>query len=740
MERRTQWLVFTMTAGALLSGAWVGCGTASPPDAPTLDAVPILTNRNPLTLTGLAEPSAQVLVRGGAGNPVDAIAGPDGRFRVEATLHADVENVLLVSQSVGGVEGMTRTVRVRHDGVAPSPPSLDPVASPTRRLTHRLRGTTEPNATVLVTGGIEDASIGADESGRFELNVTLAESGAAVEHTLAVVARDVAGNVSEPTILAIVYDPTIALEAPSLDPFAGFTSASTITLTGLAEPGVGLRAIGGTDAIATADDEGRFEVTVGLRPNQRNEVLVFATRGADTSAPSTAVIVHDDRAPETPNLDPQPSPTGATRIALTGEAEPLTTIVVTGAASAASGTVDEAGRFAIDVDLRADDTHELSVIARDAAGNASEPALLTLVQDSTLEMPISIEPVMSPTRDPGVRLRGHATPVVAIEITGGAESVTVTSDDAGQFEALVALRTNARNELRVTRPGSGIETIVVVVHDDLAPDAPTVHEVPSPTGNRTITVSGMSEPFARVSVSGGTSPVATTAGMDGGFAVDVAIAADAETMLSVIATDRAGNSSSPSRLTVRHSSSVPAAPRVDEPSPRPTSAAMLVITGRVPSPGAAIDVIVRGGASEARADTDASSGAFRIEVPLRANTLNELAVLSVEGAIESPPTLVNVVHDSLPPDPADTARITVRGGTCIAGVPTGGTASGSMGSVEARATVRVENVTRASNATTTATDGGSFSVGIPTCAGHVIRIRLTDAAGNASTPVEVTAM
>ena len=55
---------------------------------------------------------------------------------------------------------------------------------------------------------------------------------------------------------------------------------------------------------------------------------------------------------------------------------------------------------------------------------------------------------------------------------------------------------------------------MVIEHDDTPPDAPTLNDVPSPTGNTTVRISGTTEALARLSISGGTAPVMGTAATD----------------------------------------------------------------------------------------------------------------------------------------------------------------------------------------------------------------------------------
>jgi len=72
--------------------------------APSVDSPGELTNQNPLTLSGSAEASATIQIRGGADAVVETTATGDGSFEVSVPLRADAENTLLVSQVVDGAE------------------------------------------------------------------------------------------------------------------------------------------------------------------------------------------------------------------------------------------------------------------------------------------------------------------------------------------------------------------------------------------------------------------------------------------------------------------------------------------------------------------------------------------------------------------------------------------------------------------------------------------------------------
>ncbi|MGE0791230.1 MAG: Ig-like domain-containing protein [Sandaracinaceae bacterium] len=722
---------------ALALGA---CENPAEPAAPTLSAVPALTNQDPLRIEGTAEAGALVQVRGGVGVS-EGTADPSGAFAIDVALTHDQENVLLVSQVLDGVESSAAMARVTHDGMAPSAPSLDDPVTPTRVAMPQLRGMAEVGATIEIEGAMEPASgvVGAD--GRFAIDVALATSATdMVENELSAVAIDPAGNRSAAADVTIVFDPNLPVEAPMFDDPPAFTNQGTLTLTGSAEPGVGISVAGGaTDGSAVAGGDGTFSVDVGLRPNAANTLLAFAVSGVEVSPAVTLRIEHDDMAPDAPSLDAQASPTGATTIRLTGQTEPFASLEVTGGAAMATGTADDAGAFSLDVMLTADASNDLMIVAIDRATNRSDAVSLSIVQDSTLEAPITVDPVMSPTAIPTVTLSGTAAANVMIEIDGGAASASAMSDGDGAWTSDVMLTHNARNELRVHRMGSTVETLVTIEHDDIAPGAPALNGLASPTNSTRIAVTGTTDPLARVSVTGATATASATAAADGRFQVDVVIATDAETTLNVIATDRAGNASIPSTATVMNSSSIPAAPTLDETNPPPTNMASYVVTGRVASPGSGVEAVVRGGVAEVTASTDASSGAFSATVMLPANATSMLHVVSREGAIESSEAVVSVTHDDIAPAAPIAGSMNASAGTCLAGIATGGNVAGAMGSVEGRARVQVENVTRSRTATASATDMGSFTVSLPSCNGDVIRVIAVDAASNPSAATEINA-
>lgn len=724
--------------------ALAACNGTTPPasmvDAPTIDATPMRTNQSPLTITGHGLAGATLQVRGGADPVASATVGGDGAFSVMVALRANASNTLVFSQTSGGAESTSVMRTIVHDGTAPMTPVLDPLVSPTRRTTASVRGRTEAGARLAVTGGMAPVMGTADSTGRFTLMIPLTTSATVpVPNALSLVATDDVGNATAPLSFSITYDPTLAVEAPLVDAIPP-TNDVRVNVTGTAEAAVTITIAGAVDAASgTTDATGAFSIPVELHPNASNALFVFAVSGGMTSAAAPLTVIHDDVPPSSPSIDPQASPTSLETLTITGTSEPGATLSVTGGAGAATATADASGTFSVEVDLTVDATNDLLVVASDAATNASEPATLSIVQDSTLDAPVVIDPVASPTATSPVHVTGRTEPSAMVQIVGGVSQVDVMADASGVFGADVMLHPNESNELHAHRAGSGADTIFVIVHDDVAPAAPTVSSIASPTGATSVVVAGTTEPRVHMSVTGGVSAVTGNADDLGNFALGVSLATDTTSTLAVVATDRAGNSSPATTLVVQQSTSTPAAPILDQPAPPPTRIATYHLTGRVATPGTGITVDVAGGATAASGPADPSTGVFAIDVMLMPNASSTLDVTSTQGTITSPPARVVVVHDSVAPIAPTASAITARAPaltTCLLRRTT--TVSGTAGSVEARSTVRITNTTAAANVSASATDTGTFSGTLNACPGDVLSITATDAAGNASTATTVT--
>ncbi|NIR40422.1 MAG: hypothetical protein GWO22_32165, partial [Actinobacteria bacterium] len=84
-----------------------------------------------------------------------------------------------------------------------------------RRPQQSLRGSAEPDAMIVITGGAEEVAGMAGADGRFDVEVTLETAVADItQNDLEIVAVDAAGNASDAAMTTIVHNPTLPLDPP----------------------------------------------------------------------------------------------------------------------------------------------------------------------------------------------------------------------------------------------------------------------------------------------------------------------------------------------------------------------------------------------------------------------------------------------------------------------------------------------------------------------------------------------
>src|SRR5690606_35163304 len=119
--------------------------------------------------------------------------------------------------------------------------------------------------------------------------------------------------------------------------------------------------------------------------------------------------------------------------------------------------------------------------------------------------------------------------------------------------------------------------------------------------------------------------------------------------------------------------------------------------GRVTEPGAGVTIEITGGSAPATGATDPTTGAFSVAVTLAPNAVNTLEVVSVNGAITSPPAIVTVTHDDIAPAAPVAGALTATGSGGLICLRTSGTLNGNVGAVEPRAQVHARNETTRTN-------------------------------------------
>lgn len=313
-------------------------------------------------------------------------------------------------------------------------------------------------------------------------------------------------------------------------------------------------------------------------------------------------------------------------------------------------------------------------------------------------------PVVAPSR--GTLVSGSAAPGLMVTVTDdlGAILCSTSSDIAGAFVCAPSPVPANGDTVRVTASDvhGFTSPATVVTIDSVAPAAPLA----APSGG-TVFV-GTAEPFSVVTVtSGSTTQCTATVSAGGAFScTPVSMLADG-TVVTVVATDDAGNVSAPTLVTV--DADVPNAPVVE-------ASSGVEIAGSA-EPGVTVVVTDESGATLCTA-TAASDGTFSC-APVPTPTHGDDVIVRATDNVgnESPPTMITI--DALAPTAPTVA-------------PTNGVSVTAM--AEAGSTLVVRLLTGTVLCTTiVAPNGTATCAPVPRPAhGTTLVVTATDVAGNAS--------
>ena len=665
-------------------------GNESEPAPVTVDAAaPAAPAANPTdgkTVSGTTEPGATVTVRDPQGDVIGTgTADRDGNYTVPlADEQPDGAELSVTATDAVGNESDPTPVTV--DAVAPAAPAVNPTNGKT------LSGTAEPGATVTVRGadGEPIGTATADDDGNYTIPLD-AEQPDGVE--LSVTATDAAGNESTPASATV---DAVAPTAPHVDPSNGKTVAGTT------EPGATVTvrdADGDVVGTGTADADGTYSIPLPDEQPDAAQLSVTATDPAGNESDPTPVTV-DAEAPVAPGVNPTNGKT------IAGTAEPGATVTVRDPDGdvIGTGTADRDGNYTIPLTDEQPHAAQLSVTATDLSGNQSEPSSATVDAQAPI---VVVDPTdgktVSGTSEPGatVTVRDADGQVIGTG-TVEADGTYAITLDAVQLDGV---------ELSVTA--------VDTVGNESDPTPATVDaEVPAAPGvNATNgrTVSGITEPGARVTVRDPAGDVigTGTADEDGNYSIPLAAAQRDGAELAVTATDLAGNESDPTTVTVD-------ALAPDAPGVNPTNGK--TVSGTT-EPGATVtvrdpqgDVIGTGTADE--------EGNYSIPLAAAQPDGAELSVTARDTVgNESEPSSVTV-DASAPAAPAVN--------------PTNGkTVSGTT---EPGAKVTVRDLAGDVIGTATADEDGHYIIPLTAALpdGAELSVTATDPAGNESEPTPVT--
>ncbi|WP_062382259.1 BapA/Bap/LapF family large adhesin [Pseudomonas abietaniphila] len=486
-----------------------------------------------LTLTGVTEPGARVLVRDASGAVIgSARAGLDGTFSV--TLATAQTNGERLDVSATDAAGNTSTAPLTAADTTAPDQVTNVVISADGAL---LSGTGEIGATVTVlnAGGtvIGTGIVGAN--GTFLITLTSAPTAG---EQLQVIQTDAAGNPSS------ALDVTAPDNAGPATPANLVLDASGTQLTGSGTAGnlIEVRdAQGNLLGSAVVGNDGTFTLT--LTPAQANgEVItVTATDALGENSVSVPLTAPDITGP----LAASDLAVAQDGLSITGRGEPGAAITITNAQGIVlgTGTVSATGAFSVVLNAAQTNGQALQVVLTDASGN---PSPLAPVVAGDLDGPLQPDGLSLSTD--GTLLSGRGEAGSRITVTDANGNVLGTANVAadGSFNVTLSVAQNNGQTLLINASDSAGNPATPVSFT--APDT----QAPTPLTNVALDASGVvltgtGEPGASVIVRDAFGTVIGTGsvGQDGTFSLNLTTTQTDGQVLQVTQADVAGNPSTP---------------------------------------------------------------------------------------------------------------------------------------------------------------------------------------------------
>ncbi|MCO2876172.1 Ig-like domain repeat protein [Pseudomonas aeruginosa] len=643
------------------------------------------------SVTGKAEPGSTVGVdTDGDGQPdTTVVVGPGGSFEVPLNPPlTNGETVTVIVTDPAGNNSTPVTVEA-PDTTAPAPATDVQVAPDGSSVT----GNAEPGATVGVDtdgDGQPDTTVVVGPGGSFEvpLNPPLTNG-----ETVTVIVTDPAGNSSTP----------VTAEAPDFPDAPQVNASNGSVLSGTAEAGVTIVITDGNGnpiGQTSADANGNWSFTPGSQLPDGTVVNVVARDAAGNSSPATSITV-DGVAPSAPVVEP------SNGSELSGTAEPGSSVTLTDGNGNPIGqtTADANGNWSFTPSTPLPDGTVVNVVARDAAGNSSPPASVTVD---------AVAPA-TPTVDPsnGTTLSGTAEPGATVTLTDGNGNPIgqVTADGSGNwtFTPSTPLPNGTVVNATATDPSGNASSPASVTVDAVAPATPVVN----PSNGTTL--SGTAEPGATVTLTDGNgNPIGqVTADGSGNWSFTPTTPLPNGTVVNATATDASGNTSAGSSVTV--DSVAPATPVIN-----PSNGTTLSGTAE---PGSSVTLTDGSGNPIGQVTADGSGNwSFTPSTPLADGTVvNATATDPAGNTGGQGSTTVDAIAPATP-------TVNLSNGSSLSGT------------AEPGSTVILTDGNGNPIAEVTADGSGNwtYTPSTPIANGTVVNVVAEDAAGNSSPPATVT--
>ncbi|KQM73858.1 BapA/Bap/LapF family large adhesin [Sphingomonas sp. Leaf20] len=486
-------------------------------------------------ITGRGESGATVTIRDASGAVVaTAIVGTDGTYTATLTPAQANGGTVSVTQSDAAGNVSAPTTVSAPDITAPGAPTAAIGADGAS-----ITGTGEAGASVTVSDAagavVATATVAADGSYSALLS-PVQDSGAPVT----VNQTDAAGNASAGVTVA-----TPDLTAPGA-PVATLDATGSV-VSGTGEPGARISVSstgGGEIGTATVDARGSYSIILSTPQGDGQAVVVTQTDAAGNVSPGTSLTAPDITAPAAPTG--VVAADGAS-IAGTGEAGATITIRSPVGAVVGSAVVGADGSYVAVLSPAQIDGELLSVRQADAAGNVSPPADAAAPDLVVTAGPDAPTAAVGADGSSVAGTAAAGATVTVFDAAGVVIGTGVAGADGGYGIALAPPRTDGET-IRVTQTdGNGAVSppVTAIAPDLTAPDAPAA--AIDATGS-VVTGTGQAGAAVTVRAADGTVIGTATAGANGAFAVTLTPAQTDGTSVAVTQADGAGNVSAPSTI------------------------------------------------------------------------------------------------------------------------------------------------------------------------------------------------
>ncbi|HVE92412.1 MAG TPA: Ig-like domain-containing protein [Actinomycetota bacterium] len=371
----------------------------------------------------------------------------DGQLRVIATAKDDVISNLS-RQSAARTITKDFTAPVGLDILQPAEGALVPAAV-------TVAGTSEPGAAIqLHEGTTLLGTTTSNAAGQWTKSLVLSDG----PHAVTATATDGSGNSTTSPVRSFTVD-AVAPDVPVITAPAGGSSftASSVTVTGTAEPGMSVKVLDVADdkGTAVADGSGAWVVVADYLDGSHSVKAVATDAAGNTAESGTRSFTVDATPPQVPVIvtPVQDAMLRVANVSLAGSAEPGSLVTISeGSSTVATATAASNGSWSA-ASLLADGAHSVTATATDAAGHVSTVSPGRSFTVDTLAPAVAVTTVTSPinqTNQTAVIASGTAEPgsTVSVQVTDGTRTSTpkaATVDAAGLWSATDINAASLRN-------------------------------------------------------------------------------------------------------------------------------------------------------------------------------------------------------------------------------------------------------------------------------------------------------